>query len=569
MTAERARVWILATANLLAVAGSLRAGAIGEVIPLTDAGCAFPDVAYSPEEDCYLAVWVDYGNPALPVVRGRIIDIDAEADRLLLQAPFAISDPADRAFYPSVTYNPTNREFLVTFDRENSDGQPPLSIRGRRISAVEGTAQGGVFSISTTVNCQRSAAAWSATTQRYVVVSSDFVNVCAQRLNATGGLIGGELIISDGSAPALYPAISWNPAADTFLIAWIHAPPVGNFDYIRRRRVSAGWQLLDDPLTITDGGHESHPTMAHDDLLGRWIVQYNDNSHAGQSFDQYARFIQDDGTPDGEAFPIANTTYFEGDTILGSDIAFAPAAGVYFSSFTVVPTGVCGQLCGRAGNRLRGQVVLGPQGPDGNLMRHSNAADTLRNRFLTVWDGDPDHDENPSRIYARLYAVATPVSNLSATAGPARIRLCWTNPNDSEMTRVMIRFSTTAPPASPTDGTLLVDLVSTPGEETCFVHMGLDHSRTYYYGVFAHDTTPIYAPVVTIIATPALSGDFDFDEDVDQEDFGTLQLCFSGDGQPAGPQCSDADLDSDGDVDQNDFGVFQTCLGGEDRPPGC
>ena len=202
-------------------------------------------------------------------------------------------------------------------------------------------------------------------------------------------------------------------------------------------------------------------------------------------------------------------------------------------------------------------------------MRHSNAADTSRNQFLTVWDGDPDHDENPSRIYARLYAVTTPVSNLSATAGPARIRLCWTNPDDSEMTHVMIRFSTTAPPTNPSDGILLADLPATPGDEMCFVHTGLDHKQTYYYAVFAHDSTPLYAPGVTFSMKPALPGDFNHDEDVDQQDFGDLQVCFSGSGESYGSQCSDADLDADGDVDQDDFAVFQTCLGGSESPPQC
>ncbi len=551
----------------MAWVASAQAGTVGGNLSLTGPDCSFPDVAYSPEEDCYLAVWVDYGVPGLPAVRGRFIDLTD--DGLVPQPAFDVSDPAERAFFPSVAYNPTNREFLVTFDRENAQGLPPLSIRGRRVSASQQTVEGGVFSISTTINGQESAAAWSTTSRCYVVVYSNRVNVYAQRLDATGGLIGGELTINDASAASLYPAISWNPIADTFLIAWIHAPPVGNLDYVRRRRISAAWQLLDDPQTITDGGHESHPTMVHDDVSGRWIVQYNDNSHPGQSFDQYARFVRDDGTPDGGAFPIANTSYFEGDTILGSDIAFAPAAGMYFSSFTVVPTGVCGQLCSRAGYRLRGQVVLGPQGPDGNLMRHSNAADTFRNRFLTVWDGDPDHDENPSRIYAQLYAVATPVNNLSATPGPARIRLDWTDPNDSEMTRVVICFSTTASPANPTEGTLLADLASTPGAASSFLHTGLDHNLTYFYTLFARDSIPIYSTGESTDDKPALPGDFNHDKDVDQHDFGVLQACFSGNGQSYGSQCSDADLDADGDVDQDDFAVFQTCLGGPDSPPQC
>lgn len=58
-------------------------------------------------------------------------------------------------------------------------------------------------------------------------------------------------------------------------------------------------------------------------------------------------------------------------------------------------------------------------------------------------------------------------------------------------------------------------------------------------------------------------GDPDGDGDVDQDDFGLFQRCFTGSGLPQtnGP-CPDTDLDGDSDVDQDDFALFQRCISG-------
>ncbi len=63
--------------------------------------------------------------------------------------------------------------------------------------------------------------------------------------------------------------------------------------------------------------------------------------------------------------------------------------------------------------------------------------------------------------------------------------------------------------------------------------------------------------------------DFDADGDVDLQDFGHLQACYSGSGASYGTGCADADWDDDGDVDQTDFTKFKICFGGAGRPPGC
>lgn len=70
------------------------------------------------------------------------------------------------------------------------------------------------------------------------------------------------------------------------------------------------------------------------------------------------------------------------------------------------------------------------------------------------------------------------------------------------------------------------------------------------------------------VATP----DFDGDNDVDQEDFGLLQMCLTGTSVPqTDPNCLITSLDGDSDVDQNDTNAFRACLSGPDQPfdPAC
>lgn len=58
-------------------------------------------------------------------------------------------------------------------------------------------------------------------------------------------------------------------------------------------------------------------------------------------------------------------------------------------------------------------------------------------------------------------------------------------------------------------------------------------------------------------------GDFDGDFDVDQEDFGQMQICFSGTGVPQpDPRCTPAKLDADHDVDTEDLAIFMGCFTG-------
>lgn len=78
-------------------------------------------------------------------------------------------------------------------------------------------------------------------------------------------------------------------------------------------------------------------------------------------------------------------------------------------------------------------------------------------------------------------------------------------------------------------------------------------------------TNPTETVIVYLTVTPPPFApcDFDTDHDVDQEDYGQFQLCFSGPGVPQSiPACKKADLDNDDDVDKDDFAIFSGCLSG-------
>jgi len=67
---------------------------------------------------------------------------------------------------------------------------------------------------------------------------------------------------------------------------------------------------------------------------------------------------------------------------------------------------------------------------------------------------------------------------------------------------------------------------------------------------------------------PTVQADTDRDGDVDLEDFGRFQVCYSGVDVPqSDPDCRYADLDGDTDVDVADLGRFLNCMTGPGTPP--
>jgi len=90
---------------------------------------------------------------------------------------------------------------------------------------------------------------------------------------------------------------------------------------------------------------------------------------------------------------------------------------------------------------------------------------------------------------------------------------------------------------------------------------------TYTAKLTVTDNNGLEGSSTITIAVVYPIGDFDGDNDVDQEDFGHIQECMTGNGNPQeDPNCANALLDVDDDVDSSDFAIFQDCMSGPNIP---
>jgi hypothetical protein len=183
-------------------------------------------------------------------------------------------------------------------------------------------------------------------------------------------------------------------------------------------------------------------------------------------------------------------------------------------------------------------------------------------------NGDSAPNRRFNYRFNTLSGSPAAVTGLSTTHDRDSITLSWTNSTSPDVGRAIVRYSTTAMPASATEGTSLFDAAVGAGSSTQVVHEGPRSGDTYYYAVFACDLDGNYSAASTTSAR-LVPGDADSDDDVDQTDYGWFQTCFSGEGVKYESGCNAADLDFDLDVDRQDFVIFERCLGGANQTPGC
>lgn len=467
------------------------AALIGGRIDVTSMPARFPDVEFGSQSGKYLVVW-----PGSGCIYGRLITRNGVLDG----TEFRISDAGYGALYPNVAYNATDNEFLVIWEQWERPGGP----WGQRVDASTGQLKGANVQIGTQAGAARPVSAWSSASNTYLVAYWAGIDIYTQLITAGGSAIGSTANLSSDVEFSGYPAVAYLPSGNQFLVTWDYSPATGdpvidNKGYIAGRRVNASTgSALSARSSITSVGGENRSAIASDQANSRWLVQCNQAAYVAYGYDQFGQLVNSDGSLCGNGLPIAHTAAFEGETILGCDVAFSSGQNRYLSVYQYY-IGEDGGI-GFTELNAAGQPTAPPSMIGYGSYGHMGvAADSAMDRFLVVFESIEGNVFYPR---AQLYVIRDPVTNFFAAPQDAQCHLTWTNPSDSRFASTMIRYSTSGYPSSPSMGSLVVNKTSAPGTNDSFDHTGLTNEVRHYYSAFAFDTGGIYSLVAMSSCTP-------------------------------------------------------------------
>ncbi len=318
-------------------------------------GTAFPgvyaaDLAFDPNNNRYLLVIKNVVSDPEPDSQtwAQIVECDGTP----YSSPVLVSQNTSFDGEPRAAYDPTNRRFLVVFQRV-----PVYDIYGQFVDE-EGNlvTRGGApgtdnFPIAAYDDSQRGpAVAHDDVNGRFFVAYTDDRNdpgigdLHGQLLNAAdGALIGSNVVIAGGSGNQFVSAVSFNPTDQVYLVTWDDGRTVMTTDFdiygqlvnasgnpVQRGTLASGsdnFLVSDDP-----GDHEQrYSAIAYTPTGNRFLVVWRD-MRSGIDNDIYGQFVDTTGlvTRGGAAgadnFPIATV----GDNT-DPDIAFNAARGEFLA----------------------------------------------------------------------------------------------------------------------------------------------------------------------------------------------------------------------------------------------
>jgi hypothetical protein len=258
-----------------------------------DVGATFGyplDLAYNATDNQYLVVWRcdDVGDNGIVDGEFEIIGQIVDADGSVVPADeFQISqvggangvDPQYDAESPSVAWNSTDNEYLVTWGADNADlGDGNREIFGRRVNNA-GAPTGSEFQISTTSHVGGKDSAVSDVTHNptdneYLVVWSgdsdtdNKIDIFGQLIDGATGVFSGVRIAigQNGTAadPANEPEVVYNGVEGEYLVVWQAAQPAGESEIFGQRISAAGIEQGSDDLRISEMGPDGEPYDANE-----------------------------------------------------------------------------------------------------------------------------------------------------------------------------------------------------------------------------------------------------------------------------------------------------------------
>lgn len=267
-------------ARLVNGAGTLVAGILDLVLD----DSALPQVGYSSTNNRYLVVWGDSRN-ATTDLYGQLV----APDGTLAGGNLALASGAGDQERPAIAYSSSAQQYLLVWEDHPSTGV--AKIRGRLVNP-DGTLGTGPFDIGTGTSDQLEA------TVAYDGVSGDFMvawrsaqsphTIRAQRVSATGSLVGGAVTLSNVSGNKSLPRIAYEPWRQKFVVVWGDLRGA-NLD-VYGQYVAPDGSLWGGNFLVAGGaGNQSVPDVAASVTQQSGMVVLEDSANSGDIYAQQIR----------------------------------------------------------------------------------------------------------------------------------------------------------------------------------------------------------------------------------------------------------------------------------------
>ena len=309
---------ILTLIGGLGLAGSIDRGALAS--PIAEAIVSWeydqiqPAAAFNTATNQYLVVWEDHhwGYGDNWDIYGRFVS----GGGATVGGIFGISwddggEDHDR-MAPDVAYNTSDDEYLVVFEYAYS--ATDHDVLGQRVDADGSLIGSEVWLASSSASQSAPAVTYNPAANEYLVVYEELAGSGEFTYNdiygvivAANGVAGAPLVISDNPVAKAAPDVAFTTIDGHFLVVWQEVRPDAGYDILGHMVTGAGG-LSGGPILVGAwSGDQIRPRVAYGRYANDFLVVWEDH-HWGEAagWDVYGQRVATDGSLRGADLTVAD-----------------------------------------------------------------------------------------------------------------------------------------------------------------------------------------------------------------------------------------------------------------------
>jgi hypothetical protein len=375
-----------------------------------------PAVAYNSTNNQFMVVWTS--------------DANADGDVTLYGATvtaatttsFMIDNGAD-AYRPAITYNSTDNQFLVVWQRDGLIQSARLDNSGNVLNN---------FSINSTNVSLHPAVTYNSINNQYLVVWQEEVNngefeIVARRFSNTGTGLGKVTVSTTGTAAnkesrAQDPAVTYNSTNNQYLVVWsADSSDSGDNEYqIYGQRLDHNAADVGNDFQISTNATAIQPSVSYASSSNQYMVVWASTATSVQTYNIFARRVSNSGTLPESEFQVSPATGGMQFDAAHAQVAFNPVENIFLVAWRADETTdedheiYVAWLDDSTGTAVIDTAAVSSMGPDGDgnyqADRPAVAYGALIEEALVVWEGDDNNGslvDNKMEIYGSFVGIAS------------------------------------------------------------------------------------------------------------------------------------------------------------------